>query len=142
VYPFEIGSTGDLACGFIHKIKDLLADRAEPINDDHEWNDELESLRQTLILTELARQTFEYTPLGRNLAKCIYPNVEQCCAVLQQLFNDIHSSGCRQAQSLFSTKLSAYRILLGQCMMPFNSCVYRSFALPSKASDCLINMKC
>src|ERR1700683_2276375 len=56
VYPFEIGSTGDLACGFIHKIKDLLADRAEPINDDHEWNDELESLRQTLILTELARQ--------------------------------------------------------------------------------------
>jgi hypothetical protein len=141
-YPFETGSAGDVAVRLIDKIGQLLVDpRTETSDSDRELKAELDSLLQTLNLTRLAIQTYEYTPVGRNLAISINPEVERCCAVLQDLFDSIDSchqglfattiqwfwrsvwwSGCEMdGRVLLQTKLSAHRILLGGCLMALNS---------------------
>ena len=86
-FPFETGSTGDIACGFIDRINQSLCDRAESTDQDFALKAELQSLRQTLTLADLAMQTFEYTPIGRNLAKSVSPEMEKCRIVLQELYN-------------------------------------------------------
>jgi hypothetical protein len=138
---FEAGPIDSVAAGLIDKIQQLLVDRIDLSDDDRRLNTELETLRQTLTLSRLALETFEFTPVGRNLANTISPEVEQCCAALQELFNSIDN--CRRG--LFSTficnlwrriwwsgcdmdglislreKLSAHRILLGGCLKAMNS---------------------
>ena len=82
------------ATGLIIKIVQLLLDCRESQHCYRilEW--ELESLRQTLTLTELALHTYENTPLGQNLTNSINPKVAQICVVLQELFDKI--DGYRQ----------------------------------------------
>jgi hypothetical protein len=46
-------------------------------------------------------QVYEHTPLGRNLANTIVPELEQCCLELQESFNKIDN--CRQEFSSIST---------------------------------------
>jgi hypothetical protein len=135
---FEIASSGGY---LIDKIEQLLADDADFTDNNRALKNELTFLRQTLSLTGLAIQTFEYTPLGQNLADSIKPEVEQCCTILQELYDSI--SNCRQGllptfiwslwrhvwwngygadgQALLRTRLSARRILLGGCLMALNS---------------------
>ena len=74
---------------------------------------ELESLYRTLILTSLAIQTYEHTPLGQHLAHSIVPEVEQVCVVLQQLFDKLKD----YQQGLMSTSIRAlwYRIRQNCC---------------------------
>jgi hypothetical protein len=137
------GSTNseDVASNLIDKIQELLADRTELTDNDRALRSELETLRQILFLIGLAVQTFEYTPLGQNLAKSINPQVEQCCEVLQNLFDSIRScrqglfptyiwslwravwwSGCEiDGQASLRVKLSAHRMLLGKCLRALNS---------------------
>jgi hypothetical protein len=140
-YTFAAGSPSDVASWFIEKTKKLLDDHTESTDNDRALWDELELLRQTLILTDLAMQTFEYTPLGRNLARSINPQAEQCCDVLRDLFDSINR--CRQnlfptriwnlwrvvwwcggemdGQALLRKKLIDHRILLGRCLKSLNS---------------------
>jgi hypothetical protein len=137
----EVGSAGAIAASLIGKIEELLVDRTETTDNDRELKDELELLRQTLTLTRLGIQTFEYTPLGRNLAESINPELERCCVLLQQLFDSFDScrqglfptfiwhlwryvwwSGCEMdGRASLRTQLSAHRILLGGCLMALNS---------------------
>jgi hypothetical protein len=81
---------GDIATSLTVKILQLLIDRRES-SDDRALGQELKTLQQTLTLIGLAIQTYEYTPLGRNLANNIIPEVEQCCVVLDELFHEINS---------------------------------------------------
>jgi hypothetical protein len=75
-YRFETGSAGSIASDLIDDIEKLLADPTESTDNDQELKGELELLRQTLILTDRAVQTFEYTPLGQNLANIVsFPSV-------------------------------------------------------------------
>jgi hypothetical protein len=62
---------------------------------------ELEPLRQILSMTNLAVQMFERTPLGRNLGQYIVPEVEQICAVLEELYDRVD----RYRQSLLPTSI-------------------------------------
>ena len=80
---------GDIATSLIVKILQLLINRRES-SDDRALVQELKTLQQTLTLVGLAIQTYEYTPLGRNLVNNIIPEVEQCCVVLEELFHKIN----------------------------------------------------
>lgn len=65
---------------------------------------ELELLHKTSTLTGLAIQTYEYTPLGRNLANVVNREAEQCCVVLQELRDKIN---CYR-QGLNSTTIQTF----------------------------------
>jgi hypothetical protein len=139
-HPFETGSVGNAAVRFIDNIEQSLIDRAEL---DCGLKEELQTLRQTLILADLAIQTYEYTPLGPNLANTINPEIEQCCTVLQKIFDSIDScqrglsstpirdlwrrvwwmrSGCEtDGQTSWRSELFTHRMLIGGCLMALNS---------------------
>src|ERR1700683_4814652 len=85
------GSAGDIAASLIVKIVQLVINHTASPDDYRGLKQQLELLHQTLTLTGLAVQTYEYTPLGQNLADSIIPEVEQCCDVLQELFDVINS---------------------------------------------------
>jgi hypothetical protein len=141
VYHFATGSAGGIASGLIDEIDELLADRTASTDDDRGLKDELESLRQTITFTGLAMETFYYTPLGKNLASSIRPQLEQCCVVLRELFDSMHScrqglfstsiwnlwhriwwSGCEMTgQASLRNKLSHHRILLCRCLKALDS---------------------
>jgi hypothetical protein len=91
---------GDIATSLTIKILQLLIDRRES-SDDRAVVQELKTLQQTLTLVGLAIQTYEYTPLGRNLANNLIPEVEQCCVVLDELFHKINS----YREGLFPTSI-------------------------------------
>lgn len=85
--------------GLIDKIEQMLVDPTRPPDYNHGLQEELRPLRQTLALTGLAINAYRYTPLGQSLANSINPEVEQCCTVLQELFDSLRS--CRR--SMFTT---------------------------------------
>jgi phage terminase Nu1 subunit (DNA packaging protein) len=91
---------GNIATGLTVKILQLLIDRRES-SDDRALVQELKTLQQILTLVGLAIQTYEYTPLGRNLADNIIPEVEQCRVVLDELFHKINS----YREGLFPTSI-------------------------------------
>ena len=139
-HPFETGSVGNAAARLIDNIEQSFVDRAEL---DCGLKEELQTLRQTLILASLAIQTYEYTPLGPNLANTINPEIEQCCTVLQKIFDNIDScrrslsstpihdlwrrvwwmwSGCKMdRQASWRSELFTHRKLIGGCLMALNS---------------------
>lgn len=131
---------GDIATSLTVKILQLLIDRRES-SDDRALVQELKTLQQTVTLVGLAIQTYEYTPLGRNLANNIIPEVEQCCVVLDELFQKINNyreglyltsirnlwhqvrrSGSEvDGLSLLRARLSLHQRLLGEFLVALNS---------------------
>jgi hypothetical protein len=115
---------GDIATSLNVKILQLLIGRRES-SDDRALVQELKTLQQTLTLVGLAIQTYEYTPLGRNLANNIIPEVEQCCVVLDEMFHKIN--GYREG--LFPTSIcnlwheseTLHQRSLGECLVALNS---------------------
>lgn len=96
VYPLD--AEVNIASGLIDKIEQMLVDSTPP-DCNRGLREELQPLRQTLTLTGIANKAYRSTPLGQSLATSINPEVERCCAVLQELFDSIRS--CRQ--SMFAT---------------------------------------
>lgn len=131
---------GDIATSLTIKILQLLIDHRES-SDVRALVQELKTLQQTLTLVGLAIQTYEYTPLGRNLANNIIPEVEQCCVVLDELFQKINN--CREGLyptsirnlwhqvwrrgsevdglSLLRARLSLHQRSLGEFLVALNS---------------------
>lgn len=95
------GLAEEIAAKLIAKIIRLLVDSRESSGDNRGLRLELETFRTTLTLTRLVIQVYEHTPLGRNLANTIVPELEQCCLELQESFNKIDN--CRQEFSSIST---------------------------------------
>ena len=96
VYPLD--AEVDIASGLIDKIEQMLVNSTPP-DYNRGLQEELRPLRQTLALTALAIDAYRSTPLGQSLVTSINPEVERCCAVLQELFDSIRS--CRR--SMFAT---------------------------------------
>jgi hypothetical protein len=92
------GSAGRKADDLIVKIVQLQIDRGET---DRRLELELEPLRQTLTLTNLALRTFHCTPLGQNLRHSVVPEVEQICVVLKALYDRVD----RYRQGLWPTSI-------------------------------------
>jgi hypothetical protein len=88
-YHFEASSAGDIAIGLIVKIMQLLIVHIRSSDNHRDLKLELESLHQSLTLTGLAIQTYQHSPLGKNLAKNITPEVMQCRVALQELLNKV-----------------------------------------------------
>jgi hypothetical protein len=96
----SIVSTTDFAVRLIVNIVHLL--HVESADECRHWERELKALCQSLNLTRLAIQAYEYTSLGQNLAKTIFPEVERCCGVLREILDKI----IHYRESLKSTKIS------------------------------------
>jgi hypothetical protein len=131
---------GDIAMSLTVKILQLLINHRESA-DDRALVQELNTLQQTLTLVGLAIQTYEYTPLGRNLANNIIPEVEKCCVALDELFHKINSyrerlfptsirnlwhqvwrSGSEvDGLSLLRARLSVHQRSLGEFLVALNS---------------------
>ncbi|KIM76410.1 hypothetical protein PILCRDRAFT_649108 [Piloderma croceum F 1598] len=139
-HPLETESVGNVATHFIDNIKQLLIDFNCGLKE------ELQTLRQTLILAGLAIQTYEHTPLGPNLANTINPEIVQCCTVLQKIFDSIDS--CHRGlsstpihdlwrrvwwwwsmdrQASWRSELFSHRMLIGGCLMALNSVSWTEF---------------
>jgi hypothetical protein len=135
------GTAGDVVAILLVKIVHLLIDHGEPSHYHLGLKLQLESLHKILILTDLALQTYEYTPLGRNLANTIIPEVEQIGVALQELFDRINGyrqglhptsirnlwrqvwwSGCEEDGLVSLTmKLSSHQKSLGKFLMALDS---------------------
>jgi hypothetical protein len=90
---YEANSGSDVAARLIVDIVQLLMDRG--FSDCYQdLKQELEVLHQTLTLTELAIQAYEYTPLGRNLANIFGEEAKRCSVVLRELLDTMN--GCRR----------------------------------------------
>jgi len=101
-YDGGADSAGDIATSLTLKILQLLIIDRRESSDDRALVQELKTLQQTLTLVGLAIQTYEYTPLGRNLANnIIVPEVERCCVVLDELFRKINN----YREGLFPTSI-------------------------------------
>jgi hypothetical protein len=79
-----------MADRLIGKILGLLIDHKNSSNNHREWKPTLETLRQTLLLTERAIFTYDGRPLGISLTNVIAPEVEQCYALLLELHDEVH----------------------------------------------------
>jgi hypothetical protein len=108
-----ICTADNFTASIIIKIAQWMIDHGDSGGDYRILELELESLYRTLILTSLAIQTYEHTPLGQHLAHSIVPEVEQVCVVLQQLFDKLKD----YQQGLMSTSIRAlwYRIRQNCC---------------------------
>lgn len=93
------GSAGEVADNLIIKIVQLLVDRGDTGDYYRRLELELESLRQTLTLTNIALQIFERSPLGQNLRDSVVPQVEEICVVLKELYDRVD----RYRKSLWPT---------------------------------------
>lgn len=80
-------TAADDASGLIISIVQLLVNRTDSSSDTsyRDVKQFLELLNHTILMTRLALQTFEYTYLGRNLAKTIGPTIVDCLTKLQEL---------------------------------------------------------
>jgi hypothetical protein len=105
-HPPNVGSASDIA-GLIVQIIQALIDCRASSNDYRDLKLELESLHQMLVLTGLAIQAYESTPLGRTLAETINFEVEQCGKAVQELLSEINL----YRRSLIPTRL---RVLWSQ----------------------------
>jgi hypothetical protein len=79
----------DTTTGLIEQIIPLLIDHSYVSRNCWDLAIELESLHQTLTLTKLAIHKYEDTPLSQNLANIIAPEVKQCSAALQKLWDSL-----------------------------------------------------
>lgn len=132
----------DDAAGLIVKIVQSLMD-PESSSHHRDLKLELELLQQTLTLAGLAIQTYEYTPLGRNMTNIINHEVDHCRVILQELLGIINcyrrsltstsihylwrqvlwrGSEVEELTSL-QMKLVARQKSLGACLMALNSYV-------------------
>jgi len=124
----------------------------------------LKSLCQSLILTRSAIQVYEYTSLGQSLANAVYPDVEQCHVVLQEMLDKIiHYRGSLHSTSISGLwrqvwwsgwdgdelassimELSACQESLNKFLMALNSYVLFPFhaSEPADISRSIINTKC
>ena len=64
--------------GLVAQVIKVLYDHRNLSEECDDLAIELQSLQQVLILTELAMDRYETTPLGGPLAHCIRPEVAQC----------------------------------------------------------------
>jgi hypothetical protein len=129
----------DAACNLIVEITRLLDDLTK-FSVDYRYLQKLllKPLHQTLFLTGLAIQAYKDTPLGRNLALSMDPDVQKCHVILQYIYDSID----RYRRILYSTpirdlwpkvlwsgskvhelawKLSAHQRFLGQFLVALNS---------------------
>ena len=134
--------SGDFAGTLVIKIMQLLIDHGEIDTDLRVLKLQLQLLHQTLILTDIAIWTYEYTPLGVNLSNCIIPEMEHICVALQQLLDKIYDyrqglsptsicdlwrrvwwRGCDvdRGIALLRAKLAGHQKLLGEFLMALNS---------------------
>jgi hypothetical protein len=90
VNPSRAASSSDIVLGLIVEIVQSLMD---PRSQDsyRGVKRDLRSLQQTIILTVLAVQAYESTPLCRTLVKAINREMENCEVVLRALRDAIHS---------------------------------------------------
>ena len=77
----------DNAFGLLIDIIRLL--RRESLDDTRYLERQLKSLSQTISFTRFALEAYEFTPLGRSLAKAVHPNVRRCNGLLQEITKDI-----------------------------------------------------
>ena len=131
-------STCDAMDSLIVNIAQLLADRGETGDHNRRLELELELLRHTLALTNLAMQAYDRTLMGRNLVTLVVPEVNEICALLQILCNridhyrqglwptSIHDlwhtvwwGGCEVDDVL--AKLAVHQRLLSRILMALNS---------------------
>lgn len=91
VFDFARPSRTDVAPALIPEIVHLTVS-AEPRDDYRCLKQELELLAKTVTLVGLAIEKFEYTPLCRNPANTLDPELERCCGVLRELFNGVNAS--------------------------------------------------
>jgi hypothetical protein len=88
-YQFEANSVDEIASRLIIEIVQALmssgfSDYYQPMKL------ELELLQQTIFLTGLAKQSYQDTPLGPNLASAINQEIERGCIELQELLDTIN----------------------------------------------------
>ena len=101
IFQWPTGSAGEVADRLIVEIVQLLFDHGETRDHYRRLELELEPLRQTLLLTNLAIQMFECTPLGQNLGHYVLPEVEQICVGLKELYDRVD----RYRRSLWPTSI-------------------------------------
>jgi hypothetical protein len=83
-------TSSDITTSLIIEIVQSLMNPHSP-NDYQDLKLRLESLQQTVVLTGVAIQAYEYTPVGKSLAKAINREMEACVATLQKLRKTIDS---------------------------------------------------
>lgn len=79
----------DDASGLIVAIVHLLVNRAETSDAYRDLKRFLGLFNHTILMTRLALQTFEYTPLGPNLANAIKPEILGSLENLRYLFDKL-----------------------------------------------------
>ena len=103
----------DITARLITQIIRLLVESRISSDDSRGLRLELETLRIILTLTKRTIQTYERTPLGRNLANTIIPEVQRCCIELQESFDKIDRY--RQGLNLMSPHDLWQQIWWRQC---------------------------
>lgn len=131
------------ASGLIVSIVQLLVNRTDSSDTYRDTKQFLELLNHTILMSRLALQTFEYTSLGRNLAKAILPTIAGCRTDLQELLHllDNYREGLSytsvrelwsrvlwsgsdiQEILIIKQKLSTHQISLREFLAALNSCV-------------------
>lgn len=134
------------ASGLIIAIVQLLINRRESSDIYGDMKQFLELLNHTILMARLALQTFEYTSLGRSLARLIVPTIAGCHSNLQDLLDllDHYREGLSytsvrdlwsrvlwsgsEIQEIFiiKQKLSMDQIVIREFLAALTSCVQSS----------------
>lgn len=137
----------DNASGLIVSIVHLLVNRTESLDTYRDLKRSLVLLNHTILMTRLALQTFEYTPLGLNLARTIKPAILDCRIDLQELFDrlehcreGLNATGIRhlwsrvlwsglpeKELSFLKDKLGLHQVMLREFLATLNSYVRYPF---------------
>jgi hypothetical protein len=141
-YASSVASIVDICISLTVDIINLL--RAERSIQSRRLEGKLNSLCTSIILTRLAVEAYEYTPIGQNLANTISPEMERCLATLREIFDKINScwEGLRptrigslwpkvwwggfNAEELASLtrQISIYQESFNKFLAALNSCVF------------------
>ena len=137
--PHHNQRTCEEACNLIVEITRLLVDSTKFPNEyRYPQRLSLKTLHETLVLTGLAIQVYENTPLARNLNHSIGPDIQKCHDILQDMLDTIDSYRQRlYLTSIYSLwprvlwsgsevqklawRLSALQFSLGQFLVALNS---------------------
>jgi hypothetical protein len=92
-YSSTAASGVDAAANLVVQLVRLLINRGASPETYRDLKRDLESLHQTLVLTRLAIQVYQYTPLGQSLARTVSPEAEKCRVMLQEVLDGTQS--CR-----------------------------------------------
>jgi hypothetical protein len=82
------GYPDDILC-LVKKIKSMIGDLPSSPSPSSALELELEILYQTLQITAAGIKAYEYTEIGKSLAKLINPYLVQCVRLLQELCQEI-----------------------------------------------------